>query len=292
MDLLQRLNDAVAYIESCLCDEINMDKLAQIACITKDSFIRFFSYMTGMTLKEYIRRRRLTLAAYDLRNSDIKVIDVAVKYGYDSADAFTKAFIKQHGITPTESRNLCAVLKIYPPASFHILIKGAKEMDFKIIETDAIKLRGLSKQFTGSADDKYEQEHIMWGVEYEEYMRPVNPEIPGIWYGIWNNGLYTIAKAENETIVENTNLLEIPAGTYAVFTTGFGKFAGDALPPLRELIFDSWLPDSGYIQTDDYEIEVYHLYPKDEKRRRYYEMWIPVGRRIYASGIPDAPRVL
>ena len=76
--------------------------LAQIACVTQDSFLRFFSYMTGMTLNGYIRRRRLSLAAYELRESNIKVIDAAVKYGYDSADSFTKAFVKQHGLTPTQ----------------------------------------------------------------------------------------------------------------------------------------------------------------------------------------------
>ena len=279
MDLLNRLNDAVTYIEANLCDEIDMDKLAQIACVTKDSFIRFFSYMTGMTLKEYIRRRRLTLAAYELRDSDIKVIDAAVKYGYDSADSFTKAFIRQHKITPTQARDLRTALKIYPPASFHVMIKGAKEMNFKIMEIDTMKLRGLSKQFTDNAADRYEQENVMWGMEYEEYMIPVNPEIRGIWYGIWDNGKFTIAKAENETVIENTKPLEIPAGTYAVFTTGSGKYAGEELPILRELIFDSWLPDSGYVHTHDYEIEVYHLYPKNEKHLRYYEMWIPVEKK-------------
>ncbi len=116
MDILRQLNSTVAYIEANLCDEIDMDELAQIACITKDSFIRFFSYMTGMTLNVYIRRRKLTRAAYELRNSNVKVIDVAVKYGYESADAFTKAFVKQHSITPTLARDLHQSLKIYPPA--------------------------------------------------------------------------------------------------------------------------------------------------------------------------------
>lgn len=279
MDILKQLNGAVKYIEANLCDEIVMDELARIACVTSDSFLRFFSYMSGMTLNEYIRRRRLTLAAYELRNSDRKVIDVAVKYGYESADAFTKAFAKQHGITPSQARDCQQNLKVYPPISFHIMIKGAREMDFKIIETEQIKLRGLSKQFTGTAADRFDQEHVMWGIEYEEYMRKISPEIPGIWYGIWDKSRYWIAKSENEVTEPNMESCEIPAGRYAVFSTGCGGYAGDELPPLRELIFGSWLPDSGYIQAADYEIEVYHLYAKSEKSKRHYEIWIPVKKK-------------
>ena len=95
-------------------------RAAQIACVTKVSFIRFFSYICGMTLTSYIRCRRLTLAAYELRNSDIKVIDVAMKYGFRNIDTFTRAFTKQHGITPTQARNPYQSLRIYPPVSFHI----------------------------------------------------------------------------------------------------------------------------------------------------------------------------
>lgn len=135
MDILKCLNAAITYVEANLCNEIDLDKLAQIACVTKDSFIRFFSYMTGMTLHEYIRCRRLTLAAYDLQANTSKVIDVAVKYGWDSADAFAKAFTRQHGITPTQARNPHQPLKIYLPASFYIMIKdydkGSKKDGFQ-----------------------------------------------------------------------------------------------------------------------------------------------------------------
>lgn len=280
MDILQTLNNAVTYIEAHLCDEINIDELAQIALYTPDGFNRFFSYITGMTLGEYVRRRRLTLAAYELRVSSVKVIDIAVKYGYDSADAFAKAFFRQHGIMPTAARASDSVLKVYPHVSFHIKIKGAKEMDFKIIETQAIKLRGISKQFTGAAGERFEQEHIMWADHHDDVQSKVSTAVSGKWYGIWDCGQYWIAKAADVVRADNTDLYEIPAGTYAVFTTGFGGFAGDELPKLRELIFDSWLPDSGYAHKRDYEIEVYHLYPKAEKSKRHYEIWIAVEKKI------------
>lgn len=134
--MLKQLNAAIEYIEANLCAEFDLDTAAGIACVTADSFIRFFSYMTGMTLTEYIRRRRLTLAAQDLRHSETPVADIAIKYGYDSVAAFSRAFAKQHGITPSVYRRDGGSLKVYSPVSFHIMIKGAKEMDFRIIELE------------------------------------------------------------------------------------------------------------------------------------------------------------
>lgn len=144
MDMLKNLNAAVRYIDENLCEEIDIERAALTAGITADSFLRFFSYMTGMTLNEYIHRRRLTLAADDIRAGKDRVVDIAVKYGYDSADAFSRAFAKQHGITPSAYRKNGGELQIYPPASLHIIIKGARKMAFKIIELPETKLFGIS----------------------------------------------------------------------------------------------------------------------------------------------------
>lgn len=224
-------------------------------------------------------KRWLTLAAYELRGSDVKVIDIALKYGYDSADVFTKAFAKQHGITPTKARLLTSPLKVYPPVSFHILIKGAKEMEFKVIETDGIVLRGLPKHFSGTAGDCFEQEHIMWATECDDFPSQICKEIPGVWYGIWDRGSYWVAKAKSDVDFDGLQTHEIPGGTYAVFTTGYGGSAGDELPKLREQIFYAWLADSDYEQTSDYEVEVYHLFSKAERHKRHYEIWIPIQRK-------------
>jgi AraC family transcriptional regulator len=161
VDILSRLNDAIEYVESHLCDEINIEEISRIALYTPDSFNRLFSYLTSMTLTEYIRRRRLTLSAYELRDTNNRIIDIAIKYNFNSSDAYTKAFIKQHGMTPSDFRLTNGPLKIYPPISFHVLIKGAKEMNFRIVETSSIALRGLSKKFTGKASDRFPQEHLI-----------------------------------------------------------------------------------------------------------------------------------
>ena len=278
MDMLKHLNDAVAYIEDHLDEELCMDALARIACVSADGFSRYFSYMTGVTIHEYIRRRRLTLAAYDLRQSGAKVLDVALKAGYNSADAFTKAFVRQHGISPKEARNPACPLKVYPPVSFHIIIKGAKEMDYRLIETDAIEVYGVSRQL--SASERFEARNTMWDEKKDYLPLNVSAEWEGVWYGIWDAGKYAIAREKADATGKNLEDSVIPAGLYAAFRTERGGRAEEELRKLHDLIFDSWLPDSGYEQTADFEVEVYHLFSDREVRRknRYYEIWIPVRR--------------
>lgn len=137
MDILKQLNTAIAYIEDNLCSKIDTNQIAEIALCPYDKFKRFFSYMANMSVSEYIRKRRLTLAAYELLDGQKKITDFAVKYGYNSSDSFTRAFTKQHGVLPTEARE-DTLLKGYPPVPFNVAIKGASELKFRIVNTDAI----------------------------------------------------------------------------------------------------------------------------------------------------------
>ena len=291
MDMIKQINEGIAYIEDNLCNEIDMDRLSQIVCVTKSSFLRFFSYMAGMTLSEYIRRRRLTLAAFELRGTPGRVIDIALKYGYDSADSFAKAFKSQHNVTPNQSRDWRVALKIYPPASFHIMMKGAKEMDFRMIEVEETAVYGASKWFDGEVYSSREAlRHIMWSEECEDvpgaicagrWNEAMNHAFDGVWYGIWQGGRYSIAREEAHVKSDTLERFVLPAGAYAAFATGRGGNAWEELPQLHRLIFDSWLPGSGYQQTEDVEIEVYHLWTDKATRvkNRYYEIWVPVKLR-------------
>lgn len=278
MDIVKQLNAAAAYIENHLCEDIDIDQIAHIACVTKDSFLRFFSYMTGMTLPAYIRRRRLTCAAYDLQCTDIKVLDAAVKYGYGSAEAFTKAFVRQHGITPTQARQRGQSLNVYPPASFSILVRGAVDMHFRLLDVPQTVVYGLARPFDGPPAERFELEHMMWAEDGEAIPGQICEGYDGLWYGIWQSGTYRIAREHAYATAEGLEPFTIPAGTYAAFTTETGCFAGETLPKLRELIFQSWLPGSGYVQAGDLEVEVYHLWTDRTQRRkhRYFEIWIPV----------------
>ena len=281
MDMVERLNLAVQYIEENLCGEIDANQLSRITCINYDSFCRFFSYIAGMSVSEYIRRRRLTLAAYELRDSTAKVIEIAAQYGYDSEVSFSKAFSRQHNITPTSARKPGAAINVYPPVSFHVMIKGADKMNFRIVETNEIEIYGISKPFTGTSAERFPQEHFMWSVEFDNVPGQICDGFDGLWYGVWNSNNYLIARAKDNTTGDHLERHIIPAGTYAAFTSEPGGFAGDVLSQLRDQIINSWLPDSGYEQTREMEIELYHLWTDREMRRknRYYELWIPIRRK-------------
>ena len=288
MNMLKQLNSAIEYIEANLCAEFDLDTAAGIACITADSFIRFFSYMTGMTLTEYIRRRRLTLAAQDLQHSKTPIIDIAIKYGYDSAAAFSRAFAKQHGITPSVYRKDGGSLKVYSPASFHIMIKGAKEMDFRIIKLADTIVYGVSGRYEGQGyKTREELRHSMWANNCDDvpgqlceggWNQPGSTSYDGVWYGIWQDGKYMIAREKADVKTLEVEARTLPAGTYAAFKTECGGLAWEEFPKLFELIFDSWLPASEYKQKYDLAIEVLHLWTDHDLRQknRYYEVWIPV----------------
>lgn len=289
MNMLKHLNAAIAYIEENLCAGFDLDEAARRACVSADSFIRFFSYMTGMTLTEYIRRRRLTLAARDLLHSDDRIIEIAMNYGYDSAAAFSRAFAKQHGITPSVYRKNGGSLRVYPPASFHITIKGAREMDFRIIELSDTEVYGVSKQFDGQGyKTREELRNIMWAdycddvpgqISGGRWNQPGSTDLDGVWYGIWQDGKYMIAREKADTKNTALEMNKIPAGTYAAFKTECGGLAWEEFPKLFALIFESWLPASEYRQRFDLAIEVLHLWTDHDLRQknRYYEVWIPVA---------------
>ncbi|WP_330577850.1 helix-turn-helix transcriptional regulator [Alkaliphilus pronyensis] len=134
MDLLNRLRDSIDYLEEHLEDKLDIDQVAKISLTSKFHYQRLFHMITGITVAEYVRKRRLTLAAQMLATSNAKVIDVALKYGYQSPEAFTKAFYRIHGINPSEVRDKGIVLKAYPRLSFQLQIKGEKAMNYRIVE--------------------------------------------------------------------------------------------------------------------------------------------------------------
>lgn len=146
MDALSSMNNALEYIEENLTGDIDYSEISRIAHCSEYHFKRMFSFLSGISLSEYIRRRRLTLAALDLKDSNIRVIDVAVKYGYRSADSFSRAFYSMYGILPSEARSENIQLKAYPRMTFQLSIKGGDVMNYRIIEKDSFKLVGFKKR--------------------------------------------------------------------------------------------------------------------------------------------------
>ncbi len=175
MDWLVRMNSAMEYIETNLADTISYDEIAHRACCSTYHFQRMFPFITGVTLSEYIRRRRLTLAAFELQTTGSKVIDVAMKYGYDSPEAFARAFKNLHGIMPISARDTGVSLKAYPRMSFHISIKGDVEMmiqDARVYaQTDVvfvgIILFALVGKLSDSAVRLVERRFLRWNNTYK-----------------------------------------------------------------------------------------------------------------------------
>lgn len=148
MEWSERMSAAINYIEANLSDKIDMNIAAEKALCSSFHFQRMFYVVIGISLGEYIRRRRLTLAATELSFGTNKVIDVALKYGYDSPTAFSRAFHQVHGISPQAARTPGVKLVAFPRVSFHISLEGGTDMDYKIIEKPAFDLVGKSRKFT------------------------------------------------------------------------------------------------------------------------------------------------
>ncbi len=143
MGWIARLNKTIDYIEEHLTGEIDLARLAQIAYCSSYHYQRMFTYMAGVPLSEYIRRRRMALAAVDLQ-AGARILDVALKYGYNSPTSFNRAFQTIHGIPPSMAKQKGILLKSFPAISFKIMIKGAMEMDYRIETKKAFRIVGKS----------------------------------------------------------------------------------------------------------------------------------------------------
>ncbi len=282
MEWIERLNSAINYIEEHLKKEIEYDELARIACCSTYHFQRMFSYMAGVPLSEYIRRRRMSLAAADIQGGEEKIIDIALTYGYDSPTAFNRAFQSIHGIAPSQARTEGVSLKAYPPISFKITIKGEAEMNYRIEKKDAFKIIGVSKPLHQDIEENFAIVPQMWQEAAVNGTIPIlasfmNIQPMGILGVSACNELmqwkYYIAAASTLPAPEGFEEYTVPAATWAIFS-GEGQFL--SIQELEKRIVTEWLPTSGYEYGNAPDIEVY-LSPDPENAK--YEIWIPVIKK-------------
>ncbi len=171
VDTVNYLNNAIEYIESHLDSNIEIDDIAKVALTSRFHFQRLFHAFTGFTLTEYIRNRRLTLAGEELSAKNVRVTDVALKYGYTSTDAFTKAFQRLHGVAPSKIKKGNVKLKAFPKLTLQVTITGKSDMDYRIVEMNGFKVFGVALQTT-AVDN---------AMQYE---------IPAFCSRIWENGTH------------------------------------------------------------------------------------------------------
>ncbi|MDR3121026.1 MAG: AraC family transcriptional regulator [Clostridiales bacterium] len=287
MDWLKRMNDAIAYIETHLDDEVDYAEAAKITHCSVYHFSRVFSYMANTSVAEYIRRRRLTLAAVDLRNGGAKVLDVAIKYGYNSPTAFSRAFAQFHGAPPSEAKNDGVMFTSYPPISFQITVKGVTAMNYRIEKKEAIRVVGAKLTTTMDEGKNLREIPEFWEQNNQSGQSAkiaalINKEPLGL-LGVCvmppDGGAafdYYIAAPTDKPAPEGMAEYVIPASQYAIFES-VGPLP-HTLQNLTQRVFTEWLPTSGYEYGNAADIEVYSdgdTAAKDYKA----EVWVPIVKK-------------
>lgn len=284
MDTLENMRKAIEYIEENLDGEIEYRQIAKLALCSEYHFQRMFGFLIGIPLSEYIRRRRLTLAALDLQNTQERVIDIAVKYSYSSADAFRRAFHAMHGSTPSEARKKGVLLKVQPRVTFTLSLKGVVEMNYRIVEKEVFKVVGIKDRFS-HVDNLGMSVGTMWANTPRETIQKImalsNAEPMGL-VGAYsemyedNTTDYYIGTITTNDCPEDLVILEVPAQTWAVF-----EIVGALPTAMAEVwgrIFSEWFPTTGYEHMKAPEIEWYSNGDMSSETYKS-EIWIPVIKK-------------
>ncbi len=281
MEWVERLNQSVQYIEEHLTGEIDYGCLARIACCSTYHYQRMFTYMAGLPLAEYIRRRRLSLAAVDLQSGGARVIDVAEKYGYRSPTAFNRAFQSFHGLTPSQVKAGGAAVKSFSPIVFTITIKGASEMNYRIETKDAFRVLGVSAPLDKNLENNFAAVPALWEKAVSdgtiEKLASLMDAPPKGLLGVSACGdeeawRYFIAVSTPQAC-EGFEAYTVPAATWAIFP---GSGANQAIQELERRVVTEWLPTSGYEYGRAPDLEVY-LNPDPQNAK--FEVWIPVIKK-------------
>lgn len=289
MDSLKNMNAALNYIEENLDGVIDLKEVSKRALCSEYHFQRMFSFLAGVPLSEYIRRRRLTLAAFELNNSSTRIIDIAIKYGYISPDSFSRAFQNLHGVKPSEARNNGKSLKAYPRMTFQLSIKGGSEMDYRIVEKDAFRIVGIKKRVPIVFNGINPEIAAMWKSLNEEIIHKLkklsNVEPSGLISASANFSEgrmeekgeldHYIGVATTKECPDNMVQLEVPALTWAVFEA-VGPFP-DTLQNVWGRIYSEWFPSSNYEQSEGPEI-LWNEHKDVTSPNFRSEIWIPVRK--------------
>lgn len=291
MDWVTGLQKAIDYVEDNLIEELDYEKVAAKAYVSSFHFQRIFSIMCNYSLGEYIRNRRLTLAGAELNQSRVKVIDVALKYGYESPDSFAKAFTRFHGIAPSAAREHGANLRSFSRLSIKISLEGGNIMDYRIEKKSAFKVIGKSETFDTSDDFNRVDIPEFWSRCHKDrtvktlYELSRNTQNSGVIFGVCcedgssnaNRFPYMIAATHgNSEIPKGYTVKEIPEYTWAVFRC-VGAMP-KAIQNLWHQIYTEFFPTSEYQPAHGIDLESYYDGKMDDKNY-ISEIWIPVEKK-------------
>lgn len=268
MNNFDKLNDLIEYIENHLCDDIDTKKLSQILCVNEYTMYRIFNFITGISITEYIRNRRLSMAGIELMNSDVKIIDLAMKYGYDSPASFSRAFNKFHGINPSTVNQNVSFLKNLPPLTFSADLQEDIELDFRIEDKETLEFYSVYRKFD---------------------LPEIKILAPKFWKELDNNSTYSdtfnfgIIEYDNlfpnpktvnyhiatTTPFKDSNRITIPKSKWAIFNVK--NIDGEYMSNLSFYVYKKWIPYSGYNIRNIPEIEAYY--------DSHTEWWLPIEEK-------------
>ena len=300
MDWITGMQNAIDYIEEHITEKVDYEEIARCSCLSSYNFQRVFGILCGYTLGEYIRNRRLSMAGQDLAQTGMKVIDVALKYGYESPDSFAKAFQKFHGVTPSAAREAGAVLRSFARLSVKISLEGGSVMNYRIEEKPEMILTGYKQRFQGVpyGEERASQEEKMFvttrGIQWflrgascereTDYCIVTNSDDEGYDFYIANKlNEWTREALYNREItgVDFIETLElehiiIPKQLYVIVQTEKTRAPMDEYVNLRRRLISEWLPGSGYQLIDSPELALVHWRPAEGRDNRYVEIWLPI----------------
>lgn len=283
MEWIKNLSKAIDYLEDNLDKTISYEEAARIACCSVYYFQRMFSYVAAVPLSEYIRRRRMTQAAFELQSTDKKVLEIALTYGYSSPTSFNRAFQSVHGISPVAARTKGIVLRAYPPIKFSVQVTGGDAMHYRIEEKESMRIVGVRMPLSNDMEQNQKNVPVFW----EIVMRSKQPTILEAISNQQPQGLlgittyqnpsticYYIAAATDKPVPAGMFEYHIPAATWAVFEC-HGPFK-ESIQNIFKRFLTEWLPFSGYVYAELPDLEVY---PFDAcAASGYSEVWIAVKK--------------
>lgn len=287
MDWLNGLNKAMSYIEENLTDQIRYDSLAGMAGCSVYEFSRVFSFLTGTSVSEYIRRRRLSQAVFDIQGGRERVVDIALKYGYESQATFTRAFKELHGVAPLAARKTGVLFKTYPPMAFSLSVKGMNAMKFRIEKRECFQIVGLSG-YDGECEDgdhltplwrrfMEEYDFVLWnGGGADNYYTAPFWQVGAYWFQSENGKTKSIIGAEFKgRKPEGMEVETIPAATWAVFSIN-SSTGIEHVPAAYTSIMTEWFPSSQYKR--DERVPNLEVFPQGDTAAESYtwELWMPV----------------
>ncbi|GAA3087815.1 AraC family transcriptional regulator [Streptomyces rectiviolaceus] len=285
--MLERLNQAMEHIERHLDQRIDVADLARTAVTSEYHFRRLFSALAGMPLSEYIRRRRLTVAGAEVLAGERTLLEVAVRYGYSSGEAFARAFRGMHGVGPGEARRSGASLHSQPRMSFRLVVEGSSSMRYRVVDRDEFRVVGRKARVP--------LVHEGMNQDIAEFIRGLGRETLRRIESLSDQepeGIVSVSDNLDESRAEGTELdyyhgvvtgaavpddmdaLTVPAGSWAVFESS-GPFP-QTLQYMWRDVFTQWFPSNPYRSRPGPEILRTRL--SDDGTRAEAELWIPVER--------------